>query len=224
MKKCNFCGTLIEDDSLFCSYCGKKIEQKAKTCPRCGAELEDESIFCSKCGLKLQITPEETLHQEAEIQKFDNHSSKSKYLKYAFIGIVALSIISAFCTYKYFNNPSHDETIKYIFNKNNNKTEIKDLMLIGDADGFPLKLGLHIVNEDVTGLYKNITYGTSMTVKGRIVDDVIQLEGAADGTTYTFIIIQKGEDYTGTFGTIGGKRLNLHLRNCPDAMNVENEQ
>lgn len=81
-----------------------------------------------------------------------------------------------------------------------------EFSLIGDADGFPLKLTLSVVNENVTGIYKNVTYGTTMTVRGTMVDNVIYLEGTADHTNYEFQIIAEDENYTGTFGRVGGKR------------------
>ena len=59
MKKCVFCGSQLEEESIYCSYCGKKIEYP--TCPRCGTILEEESLFCSKCGMRLQDIPEKTL-------------------------------------------------------------------------------------------------------------------------------------------------------------------
>lgn len=57
-----------------------------------------------------------------------------------------------------------------------------ELSLIGDADGFPLKLTLSIINENVTGIYKNVNYGTTMTVRGTMVGNIICIEGAADHT------------------------------------------
>lgn len=58
--KCPFCGTDIEDDSLFCPICGNKVEkiQQAKAldgeyCPFCGAFNPADSDFCCQCGQNL---------------------------------------------------------------------------------------------------------------------------------------------------------------------------
>lgn len=205
MKKCFFCGALLEEDSIFCSYCGKKIE--FRSCPHCGAKLEDDSVFCSNCWMRLQDTPEEAPPHDAEIQEIDNAPKKSYSLWYitCCIGIVFL-LIGGLYAFKYLNKPSNKET------NTTNVSDEKELSLIGDADGFPLKLTLSIVNGNVTGIYKNVNYGTTMTVRGTMVDNVIYLEGAADHTNYEFQIIAEGENYTGTFGRVGGKKMKLHLK------------
>ena len=120
---------------------------------------------------------------------------------------------------------------KYIEESNNipernnvNSYEEEELSLIGDADGFPLKLTLSIVNGNVTGTYKNVNYGTTMTVRGTMVNNVISLEGVADQTIYTFKIIAEGENYTGTFGRVGGKTMKLHLRNNPSENSFSNNR
>lgn len=108
----------------------------------------------------------------------------------------------------------HIEETTNIPERNNvSSYQEKKLSLIGDADGFPLKLTLSIVNGNVTGTYKNINYGTTMIVSGTMIDNVIYLEGKADQSNYTFQIIAKGGEYTGTFGKVGGRTMKLHLRN-----------
>ena len=207
MKKCIYCGALLEEDSIFCSFCGKKIE--FQSCPHCGTKLEDDSVFCSNCGMRLQDIPEETPSHDTEIQEIEDTSKKSYSLRNitCCIGIIFL-LISGFYGLGYFNKPSSKET-----NSTTCANYEKELSLIGDADGFPLKLTLNIVNKKVTGIYKNVNYGTTMTVRGTMDDNVICLEGTADHTNYEFQIIANGENYTGTFGKVGGKKMKLNLRN-----------
>ena len=228
MKKCLFCGTLLEEDSIFCSYCGKKIE--FQTCPHCGTKLEDDSVFCSNCGMRLQDVPEEAPTHDTEIQEIDNTPKKSYSVWYVTccIGIVLL-FLGGFYAYWYFKRISENESSTPVTNVVNSN---KELSLVGDADGFPLALDLTINKGNVTGLYKNINYGTTMTVRGTMVDNVIILEGAVDHTNYEFQIIAEGENYTGTFGRVGGKIMKLHLRNSQsersllitDRMTREGEQ
>ena len=209
MKKCIYCGAQLEEDSIFCSCCGKKIE--FQTCPHCGTKLEDDSVFCSNCGMRLQIIPEETLPYKTETQEVETTSKKSYSLWYdtCCMGIVLL-LLCGFYAYRYFKRISENEiSIPFTNVVNSNK----ELSLVGNADGFPLTLDLTINNGNVTGLYKNINYGTTMKVTGTLVDNVFSLNGEADNTNYTFQIVAKGEKYTGTFGRVGGKKMKLHLRN-----------
>lgn len=52
MKKCPYCGTQIEDGSLFCEVCGKQQPQ-GKVCTHCGAAINDNDAFCENCGQKV---------------------------------------------------------------------------------------------------------------------------------------------------------------------------
>lgn len=204
MKKCIYCGAQLEEDSIFCSYCGKKIE--FQTCPHCGTKLEDDSVFCSNCGMRLQDVPEEVPTHDTEIQELDNTPTRLHSLWYVIFCIgIALLLLGGLHDFK---RISEKEISTSVTNVNSNK----ELSLIGDADGFPLALDLTINKGNVTGLYKNINYGTTMTVRGTMVDNVIYLEGTADHTNYEFQIIAEGENYTGTFGRVGGKKMKLHLK------------
>lgn len=53
MKKCRYCGSQNDDDSLFCSECGKKMHQ-GRVCPYCGSGISDDDVFCANCGKKVK--------------------------------------------------------------------------------------------------------------------------------------------------------------------------
>ena len=52
MKKCLYCGTLVNDDCLFCTECGKELP-KETVCPHCGAIVNEGDVFCTECGKEL---------------------------------------------------------------------------------------------------------------------------------------------------------------------------
>lgn len=49
-KQCTNCGTVLEDDALFCSECGTKQGPLQKKCPNCGADIKEGAKFCMSCG------------------------------------------------------------------------------------------------------------------------------------------------------------------------------
>ena len=49
-KKCKNCGTILDDDALFCSECGVKQEPVEKKCNKCGSVLTEGAKFCMSCG------------------------------------------------------------------------------------------------------------------------------------------------------------------------------
>lgn len=65
MIKCQFCGTELEDNALFCHECGAKVgtypadevEEQVRTCSSCGAELNPGVKFCSQCGASVSGDP-----------------------------------------------------------------------------------------------------------------------------------------------------------------------
>ena len=48
MKKCKYCGSLVEDNDKFCSSCG--ASEFNKICPNCGSEIT--GAYCPNCGTK----------------------------------------------------------------------------------------------------------------------------------------------------------------------------
>lgn len=54
MMKCNHCGTVLPDDSNFCSACGKPPQMVTEiVCKVCGTKAAKEQRFCAKCGAQL---------------------------------------------------------------------------------------------------------------------------------------------------------------------------
>ena len=54
---CSFCGKTLAIGGKFCPHCGKEHKETARRCT-CGTLLDDDAIFCTKCGRKY-VTPEE---------------------------------------------------------------------------------------------------------------------------------------------------------------------
>ena len=117
MKKCNYCGAEIADDSLFCTECGKPISPD-NICPHCGASVNDGDAFCQSCGKRIderQPTPSSessSTSQNENVETSDynqidedaepNPSSNKTIL--VIIGIFVLALIGGgwygFKTYK----------------------------------------------------------------------------------------------------------------------------
>lgn len=70
--KCEKCGAILTDDSVFCNKCGSPIEasdfsslmragynttgaSNAAVCPVCGRPIAAGAIFCESCGTKIQM-------------------------------------------------------------------------------------------------------------------------------------------------------------------------
>lgn len=96
--KCPFCGSEIENDSLFCPACGKKIEQpvpagnpEGEYCPFCGTFNEGDSDFCCGCGQRLH---EEHSYTEFEAYEEPSDRGGRGKIKIILIGVAAAIAIA----------------------------------------------------------------------------------------------------------------------------------
>lgn len=224
MKKCVFCGSQLEEDSIYCSYCGKKIEYP--TCPRCGTILEDESLFCSKCGIRLQDIPEETLRHGTGAQEVDS-TPESNSLWYVLLGIgVVLLLAGGLFAYSYFKGMSVNEDSTPITNANNMEpsyeehvnTDInKDWNLSGymerDGTRYPIVITFHQQGDYYSDcIYKNVTYGGKIKMSVHINEYSLCFEGR-DGNKKFVMELNPNEYDNGWDGysTIGEQTLFTHL-------------
>ena len=51
--ECKACGTINNDDAIFCKQCGVRLDGK-KVCKSCGAENDLDAKFCNKCGVLIE--------------------------------------------------------------------------------------------------------------------------------------------------------------------------
>ena len=91
--------------------------------------------------------------------------------------------------------------------------------LEGDMDGFPIEITItkNDSSGDVSGVYKNVKYGTTMNLSGESLPAMggdINFYGKADGQDWTFYLSGTCDHVTGTAQS-GGKefRLSLHKKN-----------
>lgn len=63
IKTCPNCGTVLQDDMIYCIGCGRKIvreepkkevEEDVKFCIACGTKIPKISVYCIKCGTKQE--------------------------------------------------------------------------------------------------------------------------------------------------------------------------
>lgn len=54
-KKCEYCGGLIDNASVFCAFCGKKQTVITNKCPKCKNILPEGTLFCQYCGTKQDL-------------------------------------------------------------------------------------------------------------------------------------------------------------------------
>ncbi len=75
MKKCEICGTAMNDDVDLCPECGASVKAKEaaaenKTCPSCGASVAANKKFCPKCGAKMS-EEQKTAEEPAAVSAFE---------------------------------------------------------------------------------------------------------------------------------------------------------
>lgn len=103
MKKCPYCGSQMNEDSIFCSGCGKKFPE-GNVCRYCGASIYEGDIYCENCGKKIdedgivsesepiqQIASprEDTVNSDTHEEYEDKPSFIQQYKSYI-IGILVL--------------------------------------------------------------------------------------------------------------------------------------
>ena len=219
-----FCGSQLEEESIYCSYCGKKIEYP--TCPRCGTILEEESLFCSKCGMRLQDIPEKTLRHGTGAQEVDS-TPESNSLWYVLFGIgFVLLLAGGLFAYSYFKGMSVNEDSTPITNANNMEpsyeeyvnTDInKDWNLSGymerDGTRYPIVITFHQQGDYYSDcIYKNVTYGGKIKMSVHINEYSLCFEGR-DGNKKFVMELDPNEYGNGWDGysTIGEQTLFTHL-------------
>jgi len=52
LKKCEICGEIIDNSSVFCAHCGGKQSVRVNKCVKCRTVLADGVAFCFNCGTK----------------------------------------------------------------------------------------------------------------------------------------------------------------------------
>ena len=52
LKKCESCGQLIDNGSMFCAHCGSKQTVVVNKCVKCRTVLDEGVAFCHNCGTK----------------------------------------------------------------------------------------------------------------------------------------------------------------------------
>ncbi len=104
MKKCPYCGTKLNDDSLFCTECGKKFPNDY-FCPYCGASVNDGDVFCPNCGQPLDKTSKNNIANEENKIIYIK-----KYWPYVISCIVLLGIIWKYTSGAMENNTPIEST------------------------------------------------------------------------------------------------------------------
>ncbi|WP_297981681.1 zinc ribbon domain-containing protein [uncultured Methanobrevibacter sp.] len=79
--ECPECGKNIDENSSFCPFCGKKLENKV--CQKCLTAYNNSYEFCPKCGLKI-CTQEEfnnILNLQSKVQELYNEKKYSEAIE-----------------------------------------------------------------------------------------------------------------------------------------------
>ncbi|MCI7145925.1 MAG: zinc ribbon domain-containing protein [Clostridiales bacterium] len=59
-RRCPYCGTVADEDAMFCINCGKMLgieganRETSNKCPNCGNTLSEGASFCGMCGSKIE--------------------------------------------------------------------------------------------------------------------------------------------------------------------------
>jgi len=74
-KKCIKCGTMLEDDALFCSECGEKQKPVEKKCQKCGTVLIEGAKFCMNCGTPVATATAATPQPSPQLHSKNQESA-----------------------------------------------------------------------------------------------------------------------------------------------------
>ena len=110
------------------------------------------------------------------------------------------------------------------------ETDFKPGVYEGNIEGYPIKMELEKSGSNtIYGTYKNLDYGTTMSLNGSMEGGIISLQGEADGTTYSFMLSYSadgaGVKLSGTCGTVNddSKSIELHLTDNNSANDQSDE-
>ncbi len=117
IKHCIECGFELKKGHKFCQNCGSNIPselpEKIKHCPDCGNKIQERHKFCDNCGFNIpeKIEQKEEIDENSELddeessilneeqddktftrEEKDVPKTKSKSMKYLFIGIILIAI------------------------------------------------------------------------------------------------------------------------------------
>lgn len=90
MKKCSFCGSVNEEQNIFCTSCGKKLLNSVSTCPKCKNPISPKDSFCKYCGESLKTKEDRRVSQEISKQTKPTSKRRKSRLKISLIVIGSL--------------------------------------------------------------------------------------------------------------------------------------
>ena len=146
MIKCNICGYMNDDDSLFCEECGNKLANKKVIsvsdtlfCGQCGAKVLPGSRFCEECGAPVEYKEgksEFSTHETGHVFDSKNWAEKWERLTCSkteeFYGLIIINTVNVpDCS-------SFMETLfDYIFWSANNRNVFYEIFDIGKQKVVP---------------------------------------------------------------------------------------
>lgn len=222
MNTCKHCGTLLDDDALFCTSCGTMVEIIPKhKCPSCGTELDNDSVFCTGCGTRIgQIpstvsapNPQPQANEPTPSYFEDDSEEQERRKQYIIIGsIVAAILICILSWFAYQKFSGNSETI--------NAEEVEEYAPLsatfrGAIDKYPITMEIEFDGSNVSGTYYYNRQGPDkrLTLIGVIKDYHLELFESDENGRQTghFQGIQTNGEYEGEFINMQGKRMHFKL-------------